>query len=205
MEHRIRVGLVGADAAGQGWAPLSHLPALRLLPEYELAAVCTAHADTAAAAAAKYGVGRAFHDYKTLVREADEFAEATELLGYPYFVTAQVVHGDKRGRTLGYPTANLRLGPDCGLKHGVYAVRVHVGGSQHPGVANLGFNPTFSEQAHHLEAHLFDFDADLYGQRIEVSFIKRLRGETKFATAQALSEQIARDAAAARRALADTE
>ncbi len=71
MEHRIRVGIVGADASGQGWAPLSHLPALKLLPEYEIAAVCTAHADTAAAAAAKYGVARAFHDYNTMVREPD--------------------------------------------------------------------------------------------------------------------------------------
>jgi predicted dehydrogenase len=71
MEHRIRVGIVGADASGQGWAPLSHLPALKLLPEYELVAVCTRHADTAAAAAAKYGVDRAFHDYKAMVLESD--------------------------------------------------------------------------------------------------------------------------------------
>jgi predicted dehydrogenase len=71
MENPIRVGIVGADASGQGWAPLSHLPALKMLPEYEIAAVCTAHADTAAAAAAKYGVDRAFHDYNAMVREPD--------------------------------------------------------------------------------------------------------------------------------------
>ena len=69
MMERIRVGIVGADAAGQGWAPLSHLPALNVLPDYELAAICTAHADTAAAAAARYGVKRAFHDYHAMVRE----------------------------------------------------------------------------------------------------------------------------------------
>jgi predicted dehydrogenase len=69
MTQPIRVGIVGADAGGQGWAPLSHLPALKLLPEFEIAAVCTAHADTAAAAAAKYGVSRAFHDYRAMVRE----------------------------------------------------------------------------------------------------------------------------------------
>ena len=68
MMERIRVGIVGADASGQGWAPLSHLPALNVLPEYELAAICTAHADTAAAAAAKYGVARAFHDYNAMMR-----------------------------------------------------------------------------------------------------------------------------------------
>ncbi|MEO8751566.1 MAG: Gfo/Idh/MocA family oxidoreductase [Casimicrobiaceae bacterium] len=67
----LRVGIVGADASGQGWAPLSHLPALKLLPQFELAAVCTAHADTAAAAAAKYGVSRAFHDFSALVAQPD--------------------------------------------------------------------------------------------------------------------------------------
>jgi predicted dehydrogenase len=71
MKHRIRVGIVGADATGQGWAPLSHLPALNVLPDYEIAAICTAHADTAAAAAARYGVKRAFHDYNAMVREPD--------------------------------------------------------------------------------------------------------------------------------------
>ena len=106
--------------------------------------------------------------------------------------------------SLGFPTANLRIGGMVLPPDGVYAVRVRVGGSQHPGVANLGFNPTFSEHEHRLEAHLFDFDADLYGQRIEVSFVKRLRGETKFANVQALVEQIARDAAAARSALAES-
>ena len=71
MHNRLRVGLVGADASGQGWAPLSHLPALKLLPEFELAAVCTRNADTAAAAATKYDVDRAFHDYRTMFAERD--------------------------------------------------------------------------------------------------------------------------------------
>jgi predicted dehydrogenase len=71
MKTRLRVGIVGANAEGQGWAPIAHFPALSKLPEYEIAAVCTAHADTAAAAAVKYGVERAFHDYKVMVREPD--------------------------------------------------------------------------------------------------------------------------------------
>jgi predicted dehydrogenase len=71
MKDRLRVGLVGADAKGQGWAPLSHLPALRVLPGLELAAVCTSHPDTAAAAATSYGVARAYHDYRVMVREPD--------------------------------------------------------------------------------------------------------------------------------------
>lgn len=68
---RLRVGIVGASAEGQGWAPISHFPALSRLPEYEIAALCTAHADTAAAAARKYGVANAFHDYNVMVREPD--------------------------------------------------------------------------------------------------------------------------------------
>jgi riboflavin kinase/FMN adenylyltransferase len=93
----------------------------------------------------------------------------------------------------------LVLPPD-----GVYAVRVRAPGTQQQGVANLGFNPTFQEQERSLEAHLFDFDADLYGRRLEVSFVRRLRGECKFPTVQALTEQIARDVAAARQVLAES-
>ena len=71
MTDRLRVGIVGASADGQGWAPISHFPALRTLPGFEIAAICTAHADTAAAAAKVYGVKRAFHDYPTMVQEPD--------------------------------------------------------------------------------------------------------------------------------------
>src|SRR2546425_3797968 len=72
---------------------------------------------------------------------AGQIAEANELLGYPWFVSGEVVHGDKRGRNLGYPTANLRLDPACALKHGIYAVRVGVGGRRHDGVASFGRRP----------------------------------------------------------------
>ena len=89
--------------------------------------------------------------------------EATELLGYPWFVTGEVVHGDKRGRELGFPTANLRLDPACGLKHGIYAVRVGVGGARYDGVASFGRRPMFDNGAALLEVFLFDFSGDLYG------------------------------------------
>ena len=102
---------------------------------------------------------------------AGQVGEATELLGYPWFVTAQVVHGDKRGRELGYPTANLRLGPDCGLKHGIYAVRVGVGGQRYDGVASFGRRPMFDTGAVLLEVFLFDFSGDLYGAALDVAFI----------------------------------
>ena len=76
-----------------------------------------------------------------------------------------MVHGDKRGRELGYPTANLRLGSDCGLKHGIYAVRVGVGGARYDGVASFGRRPMFDTGAVLLEVFLFDFSGDLYGRR----------------------------------------
>jgi riboflavin kinase/FMN adenylyltransferase len=139
------------------------------------------------------------------VREAvaeGDFERARILLGRVFSVAGRVIHGHHRGHALGFPTANLRI-PDLVLPpDGVYAVRVLVKGVQHDGVANLGFNPTFQEHERSLEAHLFDLNDNLYGQRMEVRFVRRLRGETKFATVQALAEQIARDAAAARAALA---
>ena len=111
---------------------------------------------------------------------AGHVAEAAELLGYPWFVTAQVVHGDKRGRELGYPTANLRLDPDCGLKHGIYAVRVGVGGARYDGVASFGRRPMFDNGAVLLEVFLFDFSGDLYGAALDVAFIGWIRPEMNF-------------------------
>ena len=88
-----------------------------------------------------------------------------------------MVHGDKRGRELGYPTANLRLGPDCGLKHGIYAVRVGVGGARYDGVASFGRRPMFDNGAVLLEVFLFDFSGDLYGAALDVAFIGWIRPE----------------------------
>ena len=106
--------------------------------------------------------------------------EAAELLGFPWFVSGEVVHGDKRGRELGFPTANLRLDPDCGLKHGVYAVRVGVGDRHYDGVANFGRRPMFDAGYALLEVFLFDFSGDLYGKVIDVAFIGWIRPELKF-------------------------
>jgi riboflavin kinase/FMN adenylyltransferase len=129
-------------------------------------------------------------------------AEANELLGYPYFVTAQVVHGDKRGRELGYPTANLRLGPDCGLKHGIYAVRVDVGGVRYGGVASFGRRPMFDTGAVLLEVFLFDFSGDLYGAALDVAFIAWIRPEMNFASVEELIRRMDDDSRHARTALA---
>ena len=124
--------------------------------------------------------------------------EAAELLGAPWFVSAEVIHGAKRGRELGFPTANLKLDPSCGLKHGIYAVRVGLAGKRHDGVANFGVRPMFDGGAPLLEVFLFDFDGDLYGQTIDVAFIGWLRHEQKFDSVETLKRQIAADGAQAR-------
>jgi riboflavin kinase/FMN adenylyltransferase len=128
--------------------------------------------------------------------------EATELLGAPWFIAGEVVHGEKRGRKLGFPTANLRLDPSCGLKHGIYAVRVGVGDKRFDGVASVGRRPMFDNGEALLEVFLFDFDGDLYGQRIDVAFIGWLRAEQNFAGLEELKQAITADAAQAREALA---
>jgi riboflavin kinase/FMN adenylyltransferase len=133
---------------------------------------------------------------------AGHISEATELLGYPYFVTAQVVHGDRRGRELGYPTANLRLPPDCGLKHGIYAVRVGVGGERYGGVASFGRRPMFDTGAVLLEVHLFDFSGDLYGAALDVAFIAWIRPEMDFGSVEDLIRRMDDDSRHARTALA---
>jgi riboflavin kinase/FMN adenylyltransferase len=132
-----------------------------------------------------------------------DFERARVLLGRTPSVTGRVIHGHHRGKLLGFPTANLRVRRLMLPPDGVYAVRALARGVPREGVANLGFNPTFADHERSLEVHLFDVNEDLYGQRLEVRFVRRLRGETKFPDIQALAAQIARDAAAARQVLAD--
>jgi riboflavin kinase/FMN adenylyltransferase len=131
-----------------------------------------------------------------------EVAEANELLGYPWFVTAPVVHGDKRGRELGYPTANLRLDPDCALKHGIYAVRVGLRGRRYDGVANFGRRPMFDQGTVLLEVFLFDFSEDIYGEVIDVAFVEWIRPELKFDSVAELVQRMDKDSRLARAALA---
>jgi riboflavin kinase / FMN adenylyltransferase len=128
--------------------------------------------------------------------------EAAELLGYPWFVTAKVVHGDKRGRELGFPTANLRLDPDCGLRHGIYAVRVEVDGKRYDGVANFGRRPMFDTGVVLLEIFLFDFSGDLYSRVLDVAVIAWIRPEFKFDSLDALVHRIHEDCRMAKMALA---
>jgi riboflavin kinase/FMN adenylyltransferase len=129
-------------------------------------------------------------------------ADATAMLGAPWFITGEVIHGHKRGRDLGYPTANIRLDESCGLRHGIYAVRAGIGGRRIDGVASFGRRPTFDNGAPLLEVFLFDFKGDLYGQRIDVAFIGFIRDELKFDGLDALVRQMDDDSAKARTLLA---
>jgi riboflavin kinase/FMN adenylyltransferase len=141
----------------------------------------------------------------TAIREAlsrGEIDTATDMLGYPWFVTGDVVHGEKRGRDLGFPTANMRLDPNCALRHGIYAVRVGRGAERFDGVASFGRRPTFDNGAPLLETFVFDFTGDLYGAVLDVAFIAYIRDELKFDGVDALIRQMDDDAAKARAALA---
>jgi riboflavin kinase / FMN adenylyltransferase len=128
--------------------------------------------------------------------------EAAEFLGFPWFASGAVIHGDKRGRELGFPTANLRPDAACGLRHGVYAVRAGLGGRRYDGVANFGRRPMFDTGAVLLEVFLFDFAGDLYGLSLDVAFIAWLREEQTFASVDDLVRQMKEDVRLARAALA---
>jgi riboflavin kinase/FMN adenylyltransferase len=131
-----------------------------------------------------------------------QIADATAMLGGPWFVTGQIIHGEKRGRDLGYPTANIRLDKNCGLKHGIYAVRVGRGKTRLDGVASFGRRPTFDNGAPLLEIFLFDFNGELYGETLDVAFIGFIREELKFSSAKDLVRRMDEDATIARAQLA---
>ena len=133
---------------------------------------------------------------------AGRLDDAAEFLGYPWFVSGTVIHGDKRGRELGFPTANLRLDPACALRHGIYAVRAAIAGRRYDGVASFGRRPMFDSGAVVLEIFVFDFAGDLYGANIDVAFMAWLRDEAMFASAADLMRQMKEDSRLAREALA---
>ncbi|MDQ6868674.1 MAG: bifunctional riboflavin kinase/FAD synthetase [Pseudomonadota bacterium] len=133
--------------------------------------------------------------------EAGDAKRATRLLGHPFAIMGKVIHGQELGRTLGFPTANLLPDPSCRLRHGIYAVRVVAGTKTYAGVASYGRRPTFDNGPALLEAFLFDFSGDLYGETIEVLFIGWIRAEEKFDSAAALVAQMQRDEARAKQIL----
>lgn len=138
----------------------------------------------------------------TAVRQAlaqDDFAQAQQLLGHPFSISGRVVHGDALGRTIGFPTANLPLRRAVTPVKGVFAVEVlGLAAEPVPGVANIGTRPTVKGLRQQLEVHLLDTHMDLYGRHIEVVLKQKIRDEQRFASLDALKEQIAKDVVTAR-------
>jgi len=130
--------------------------------------------------------------------EHDKLADAEKMLGRPYSIIGRVFHGDKRGRQLGFPTANVLLKRRVSPISGVYVVKVLTKLGNFFGVANIGSRPTVAGIRQQLEVHIFDFDANLYGMTIEVVLMEKLRNEMKFSSLEALTLQIAKDSEQAR-------
>lgn len=150
----------------------------------------------------KGGAGEIFSStrIRELLAEGD-VAGAAEMLGHWWRVSGIVTGGAGRGTGLGFPTANLALDTGQALRHGIYAVRVHIGERTMNGAAYLGTRPTFDSGPPVLETFLFDFDGNLYGEEIEVEFIAFVRGDAKFKSAEALSAQMEADCMKARELL----
>ncbi|MCA9913240.1 MAG: riboflavin kinase, partial [Anaerolineae bacterium] len=120
--------------------------------------------------------------------------QAQHLLGRSYTIAGEVIHGDKRGRTIGFPTANMSIWEGQVLPmNGVYAGYVQLDDERFMAVANVGVRPTFAGEEVRVEPHLLDFERDIYGRKISFSFVQRLRGEVKFSGLDALKAQLAQD------------
>jgi riboflavin kinase/FMN adenylyltransferase len=144
----------------------------------------------------------------TRLRQALQAGDVDEVrrgLGRPYRLSGEIIHGDGRGRGLGFPTANLAVW-EAQLRpaNGVYACFAYLDGTRHPAVSNIGVRPTFGAATVRVETHLLDFTGDIYGRVLDVDFMARLRGEQKFEGVAALQAQIGRDLVAARSYLAGT-
>lgn len=151
--------------------------------------------------------GSAARISSTHIRElvmAGRMEDAKQMLGRHYQVRGVVAAGRNRGgRLLGFPTANIRLQDELCPKEGIYAVTVEHGGRTYPGVANIGYSPTFDDHLFTIEVHILDFNENIYNNPIRVNFIRRLRDEIKFESIDALAAQIHEDVAHARAILAD--
>lgn len=148
--------------------------------------------------------GTAVHssDIRRLLQEG-YIEAANDLLGRPYRLTGRVCSGEQRGRQLGFPTANLEVPPERLLpENGIYVCRAHLARGSFAAVTNVGTRPTFDHSATTVEAHLLDFEADIYGESLRLDFLTRLRSELRFASAEALVQQMYEDVAQARRWLA---
>ncbi|MDC8832730.1 bifunctional riboflavin kinase/FAD synthetase [Alteromonas gilva] len=144
----------------------------------------------------------------TAVREAladGNFSLAHNMLGRAFFISGRVIHGEKKGRTIGFPTANVLLNRCQTPITGVFAVKLNIAGSYYTGVANIGSRPTVNGQRKQLEVHIFDFEGSLYGQRIQVMPVAKIRDEKRFDGLDALRQQIARDVEQAQQVLMNND
>ena len=183
-----RGGAVAADAA------------------HDVGVAQAALSESVAYSQARKTFGKLICEHQAIQLKLGEMAtrvEAARLLTRPFAIEGIVRHGDKLGRTIGYPTANLDLGPYLRPAYGIYAVRGRLpDGRVLGGAANLGIRPTFEPPKELLEPYFFDFSGDLYGQRIEVELVDYLRAEAKFDGLDALTRQMEQDCARARAVLA---
>jgi riboflavin kinase/FMN adenylyltransferase len=138
----------------------------------------------------------------TAIRQAltnGDMATAASLLGRPYALRGPVVRGAERGRTIGFPTANIHVTPDRALPaYGVYITRAEFAGQHYASATNIGIKPTFDDERPSVETYLLDFEGDLYGRELRIEMLERLRGEIKFSGIDALVEQIRGDVEATR-------
>ncbi|MEC7640851.1 MAG: bifunctional riboflavin kinase/FAD synthetase [Nitrospinota bacterium] len=135
--------------------------------------------------------------------EAGKVEEAAELLGRPYSLSGTVIAGHQMGKDIGIPTANIEHDPALAPPRGVYAVRVFFEGMEHHGVVNVGFNPTFNRDRLSVEVHIFNFNQKTYGKEIQINFIRHIRNEMRFPSADALVQQIKGDIQAAKNLFAE--
>ncbi len=141
----------------------------------------------------------------TAVREAiaaGDMRRAAIMLGRPHFLRGPVVTGRRRGRTIGFPTANIESRTECLPPDGVYATRIVLSDGAFASITNIGMRPTFAEPERSIEAHIFDFNRDIYGHEVKLEIIERIRPERKFASGQELAAQIASDLKRAKEILA---
>ncbi len=132
---------------------------------------------------------------------AGDMARAAGLLGRAHFLSGVVVHGRERGRTIGFPTANIDSKTECVPPDGVYATRIVLPDGAYASITNIGMRPTFNETARSIEAHIFDFNRDIYDREVKLEIVERVRPERKFESGEALGRQIARDLKRAREIL----
>ena len=136
---------------------------------------------------------------------AGEVEHAARLLGRPYAITGIVIKGDSRGKTLGFPTANIAPKHIIIPSNGVYTVRILVRDNYYNGIANIGIRPTFNKEVQTLEVHIFDFNEDIYGEEATITFFHRIRDERRFPDSAVLVRQIQKDIAEARSLLSQSE